>query len=132
MLSHFSHVRLFATLRTLACQFLCPWDSPGKNTGMGCHFLLQGIFPTQGSEPCLFYLQHWQAGSLPLAPPGPLNWYQTLRGAANYLGRLITEDSMMEAEICLTRRGTYSGYRSAFLASNASARTSTCGLNAQS
>ena len=27
---------------------LCPWDFPGKNTGMGCHFLLLGIFPTQG------------------------------------------------------------------------------------
>ena len=32
---------------------LCPWDSPGKNTGVGCHFLLQGIFPTQGSNPHL-------------------------------------------------------------------------------
>ena len=29
---------------------LCPWDSPGTNTGVGCHFLLQGIFPTQGSN----------------------------------------------------------------------------------
>ena len=29
---------------------LCPWDSPGKNTGVGCHFLLQGIFPTGGSN----------------------------------------------------------------------------------
>ena len=29
-------------------KLLCPWDSPGKNTGVGCHFLLQGIFPTQG------------------------------------------------------------------------------------
>ena len=29
---------------------LCPWDFPGKNTGMSCHFLLQGIFPTQGSN----------------------------------------------------------------------------------
>ena len=29
------------------------WDFPGKNTGVGCHFLLQGIFPTQGSNPCL-------------------------------------------------------------------------------
>ena len=29
---------------------LCPWDSLGKNTGEGCHFLLQGIFPTQGSS----------------------------------------------------------------------------------
>ena len=27
-----------------------PWDSPGKNTGVGCHFLLRGIFPTQGSN----------------------------------------------------------------------------------
>ena len=32
-------------------RLLCPWDSPGKNTGVGCHALLQGIFPTQGSNP---------------------------------------------------------------------------------
>ena len=32
---------------------LCPWDFPGKNTGVGCHFLLQGIFPTQGLNPSL-------------------------------------------------------------------------------
>ena len=38
------------------------WDSPGKNTGVGCHFLLQGIFPTQGSNPSLLCLLHWQAG----------------------------------------------------------------------
>ena len=31
----------------------CPWDSPVKNTGVGCHALLQGIFPTQGSNPGL-------------------------------------------------------------------------------
>ena len=34
---------------------LCPWDSPGKNTGVGCHALLQGIFPTQGSNPGLLH-----------------------------------------------------------------------------
>ena len=45
-------------------------DSPGTNTGVGCHFLLQGIFPTQGSNPHLLCLLHWQAGSLPLAPSG--------------------------------------------------------------
>ena len=50
-------------------RLLWPWDPPGKNTGVGCHFLLQGIFPTQGSNPCLLSLLHWQAGSLPLAPP---------------------------------------------------------------
>ena len=32
-------------------RLLCPWDPPGKNTGDGCHALLQGIFPTQGSNP---------------------------------------------------------------------------------
>ena len=47
-----SHVRVFATLWTVAPpRFLCPWDSPGKNTGVGCHSLLQGILPTQGSNP---------------------------------------------------------------------------------
>ena len=34
-------------------RLLCPWDSPGNNTGVGCHFLLQGIFPIQGSNPTL-------------------------------------------------------------------------------
>ena len=54
-------------------RLLCPWDSPGKNTGVGCRALLQGILPTQGSNPCLFYLLHWQAGSLTLEPPGKPN-----------------------------------------------------------
>ena len=36
---------------TVATRPLCPWDSPGKNTGVGCRFLLQGIFPTQGLNP---------------------------------------------------------------------------------
>ena len=48
MLTHFSRVQLFATLWTVACQApLSMGDSPGKNTGVGCHALLQGIFPTQ-------------------------------------------------------------------------------------
>ena len=37
-------------------RFLCPWDSPGKNNGVGCHALLQGIFLTQGSNPHLLHL----------------------------------------------------------------------------
>ena len=48
-------------------------DSPGKNTGVGCHALLQGIFPTQGSNLRLLRLLHWQVGSLPLVPPGKPN-----------------------------------------------------------
>ena len=50
-------------------RLLCPWDSPGKNTGVECHALLQGIFPTQGSTPHLLHLLHWQVSSLPLVPP---------------------------------------------------------------
>ena len=38
-------------------RLLCLWDSPGKNTGVGCHAFLQGIFPTQGLNPCLFLTQ---------------------------------------------------------------------------
>ena len=37
-------------------RLLCPWNFPGKNTGAGCHFLLQEIFPTQGSNPILLSL----------------------------------------------------------------------------
>ena len=36
-------------------SLLCPWDSPGKNTGVGCHLCLQGIFLTQGSNPGLLH-----------------------------------------------------------------------------
>ena len=49
-------------------------DSPGKNTGVGYHALLQGIFQAQGSNPHLLCLLHWQVGSLPPVPPGkPVN-----------------------------------------------------------
>ena len=51
-------------------RLLCPWNSPGKDTVVGCQFLLQGIFLTSGSNPRLLSLLHWQADSLPLAPPG--------------------------------------------------------------
>ena len=51
-------------------MLLCAWDFPGRNTGVGCHFLLQGIFPTQGLNLSLLCFLHWQVHSLPLAPPG--------------------------------------------------------------
>ena len=64
-LSPFSRVQLFLSLWTVAHQ--PPWVSPGKNTGVVCHALLQGIF--LGIELHLLYLLHWQEGSLPLVPP---------------------------------------------------------------
>ena len=51
-------------------KLFCPWDSPGKNTGVGCHFLLQGILLTQGSNPRLLCLLLWQEDSSTTAPPG--------------------------------------------------------------
>ena len=44
--------------------------------GVGCHALLQGIFPTQESNPHFLCLLHWQSGSLPLVPPGKPNGEQ--------------------------------------------------------
>ena len=76
-LSCFSHVLLFVTLWT--ARLLCPWDSVGKDTGVGCHALLQGIFPTQGLNPHLLHLLHWQVGSLPVVPPGKaVSWNLSL------------------------------------------------------
>ena len=49
---------------------LHPWDSAGKNTGVASNALLQGVFPTQESDPHLLRLLHLQAGSSPPAPPG--------------------------------------------------------------
>ena len=48
-----SRVQLFVTTWTIARQLLCLWKSPGKNTGVGCHFLPHGIFLNQGSKPGL-------------------------------------------------------------------------------
>ena len=60
-----SRVQLFVTPWTVAFQAPLSMGFSRQQTGMGCHFLLQGIFPTQGSNPCLLCLLHWQAGSLP-------------------------------------------------------------------
>ena len=64
-------VWLFATPWTVArlpwqnvCP--CPWNFPGRNTGVDCHFPLQGIFPTRGSNLGLLHLLHRQANSLAL------------------------------------------------------------------
>ena len=56
-----------ATPWTVAHRLLCPWDFPGKNTRVGCHFHLQGIFPTHVLNPHLLCLLHWQVDSLPLS-----------------------------------------------------------------
>ena len=62
-----NHIQLFATPLMVAHQDPLSWDSPGKNTGVGCHALLQGIFPTQGLK---LHLLHGQVHSLPLSHLG--------------------------------------------------------------
>ena len=57
-------------------RFLYPWDFPGKNPGVGCHLLLQGIFLTQGQNP---HLLHWQVCSFTPEPLGkPFKYYYCL------------------------------------------------------
>ena len=84
ILSHFSRVQFCDAVDRSPPGSSVHWESPDKNTGMGCHALLQGIFltqgsnhallqgifPSQGSNPQLLYLLHWQAVSLPLSLPG--------------------------------------------------------------
>ena len=48
-------------------RLLCPWEFSGKNTGVGCHFFLQGIFPDLGLN---LSLLHWQVDPLPWSPQG--------------------------------------------------------------
>ena len=71
--SCFTHIWLFASQQTVAHQAsLSMWFSR-KNTGGGCHALLQGIFLTQGSNPRLLKLLHWQASFLSLVLHGKLH-----------------------------------------------------------
>ena len=70
VLSHFSHVQLCATLWTIACQAPLSMGFSRQEHWSGLTCPHQGIFPTQGSNSHLLGLLHWQASSLPLAPPG--------------------------------------------------------------
>ena len=69
-------------------RLLYPWDFPGKNTGAGCYFLLQGIFLNQGSNPRLLHLLHWQVDSLPLCHPRTWAGKQTVTGPAASLSAM--------------------------------------------
>ena len=62
-----SHVQLFCNPMDYSYPGSCPWDFPGKNTGVDCHFLLQGIFLVQELN---LHLLHWQVDSLPLRRQG--------------------------------------------------------------
>ena len=81
----FSCVRLFATPWTVAKRLLHPWNFPGKSTGVGCHFLCQGIFLIQGSNQGL---PHCKQMLLPSEAPGKPAGLQSVglqRGGHNWV-----------------------------------------------
>ena len=80
--SHFSHVQLSAVPWTIAHRPHCPWDSPGKNTGVACHFLLQGIFWPRDQTHVFWigrwFLYHW-------ATCEDLSWFMKVKVAQSCL-----------------------------------------------
>ena len=78
-------------------RLLCPWGFLGKNTGVGCHPLLHGIFLSQGSNSCLL---HRQEGSLPLAPPGKPSSNYTPR--SNIHKRNENRSTTKTCDMCFT------------------------------
>ena len=101
------HIQIYMFVCVLSCfshvWLLCPWDSLGRNTGMGCHALLQGIFPTQGSmEPALasrFFTNSttWEAYVyIPhLLYPCVYWWTLELLPYLSYLGLLIINSAAL-------------------------------------
>ena len=87
-----SHVQLFVTPWTVVRQAPLSIDSPGKNTGVGCYFFLWGYSPTQGLNPHLLHLLHWQTVSLPLSHLGsPITQFLiTLSNSAMNMGVQIS------------------------------------------
>ena len=90
---------------TVACQLLCPRDSPGKNTGVGCHALLQRIFPIQGLNPrllhcrqILYHLSHQES---------PWN-----HNYDSYTGTIVVVQSLSQVPLHVT---TWTAAHQAFL-----------------
>ena len=97
-----SRVWLFVASGLSPSRLLCPWNFPDKNVGVGCHFLLQGIFPTQESNSCFLHLLHWHAGSLPLAPPGkPKDFLLLLVAYISLTSDILSTNSQLQLSVVL-------------------------------
>ena len=113
MLSFFSRVQLCVTPWTVAPRPLCPWNSPDKNTGVGCHARLQGIFPIQGSNPglprcrqILYSLSHQGSqeywSGYPICSPGEYSWPRSQIRISCIAGRFFTSWATREAQLFTT------------------------------
>ena len=98
------HVWLFATLWAVGHQAFS-----GKNTGMGCYFLLQGIFPTQESNPLLFHLLHLQADSLPLSYLGSflllIRYHQVCSNSPHLASSPLVKERLLGTTALLLTKG---------------------------
>ena len=84
-------------------RLLCLRDFSGKNTGVSCHFLLQGIFPTQGWNPRLLCLLHWQMDSLPLHQlrnPGVWTYDHIIRSVPKWKNTSGTPGEEINGPMC--------------------------------
>ena len=78
-------------------MFFCPWDFPDKNTGVSCHSLLQGLFPTWGLNPCL---SAFQVDSLPTEPPGkPVALYASVQISCSVMSDSLRPHGLQHARL---------------------------------
>ena len=103
VLSCFSRVRLFVTPWTVAYQATLSMVFSRQDYWSGLPFPSSGICPTQGSNPCLFYLLHCQAGSLPLAPPGKprIRGLKCFDGFCHTAMRIISKYIYIHIYVCV-------------------------------
>ena len=101
---HLGYAKSFQSCATLcnavACQAPLSIRFSRQGYGVGCHALLQGIFPTQGSNLRLLSLLHWQSGSLPLVPSGK----------AHMFGPVLNESCICIAHRGVSKQGSSNGF----------------------
>ena len=97
-----SCVQLFVTEWIVTCQALCPWTFPSKNTGVGYHFLIQGIFPAQGLNLSLLRLLHWQADYLSLSgmPSNQLTLWKQIQNLLQGISQVFSL-KVSEKKLCM-------------------------------
>ena len=115
LLSHFSHVRLCATHRRQPSRLPCPWDSPGKNTGVGCHFLLQCMKVKSESEVAQSCLSDPMDCSLPGSSIHGIFQARVLEwGAMRWPQTLISKDFCKAGDLSPQDSGCASAFFPAF------------------
>ena len=97
-----SYLTLLQPHELQPARLLCPWDFPGKNTEVGCQFLLQGIFPTQGSNPPLLPSSCVEGGFFTAEPLGNIpksNFSHVLIRPLGYMEKKTTQLNQIVSRI---------------------------------